>query len=281
MKYSIALLVVCSGALHAVWNAILKRQPRPNQAMLLVGLAATGSAGALALLSGGEHAPTGAALGWTAAAGLFEGTYFVSLASALSKARLAFVYMLVRGCALLLAWPLSLLFLGEPASAGSAVGAVVVLVGLVVSGFVREADGRVAGAWAAALSAISVAGYSLSYKLALLRGAGPFSTTALAFGIGTACIVAAGRATPGALMSSSRRELAEQTAAGVLAALSFALFLHALQHGGAAALLTLRNVSLFFGHAFAWWLGERTGLRGWLGSVLILLGGLLIALAGR
>src|SRR4051812_35191424 len=133
----IVALVLLSAFLHAAWNALLKREPDKDRTLIAAVAVATLFAGAVAtlraLVSGTAPFPGGAAFGWSLLAGAFEQVYFVSLARGLQRGPLGPVYTISRGGAVVLVYPLSVLFFAEPLSPQSVAGSAVVLAGLVVS----------------------------------------------------------------------------------------------------------------------------------------------------
>ena len=70
------------------------------------------------------------ALAWTVGSGLLDCGYLLALARSLRSAPLGLAYTVARGGALLLVWPASVLWLGEPLWAGAVLGATCVAVGL-------------------------------------------------------------------------------------------------------------------------------------------------------
>src|SRR5512142_981419 len=100
-----ATALIASAFLHALWNALLKREPSPQVAVAGVLSWATAIALAVALMSGGLTFATHAAFAWGVGAGAFEGAYFVTLAAALARADYGVVYTVARGGAMLFVWP--------------------------------------------------------------------------------------------------------------------------------------------------------------------------------
>jgi multidrug transporter EmrE-like cation transporter len=150
------LLVLASAALHAAWNAVLKRHPSPRLAGALILIIASLAAAVPAAMAPEVAFPSRAAVLWTLAAGLGEAAYFVTLARALDAAPLGVAYTITRGGSIVLVWPLSVLFFHERAGAWAAVGVLAVLAGLVLTGFApasppqgAERRGRAGVAWAA------------------------------------------------------------------------------------------------------------------------------------
>jgi drug/metabolite transporter (DMT)-like permease len=129
----LALLVIVSAFLHAGWNAILKRRPEPENAVVGV-LAVAGLSSAVLASAKGFALPPLQSLVWSLAAGVVMTAYFVTLAKALSRAQLGSVYTIVRGGALLVVWPVSIVVFGERVTPLIAVGTLLVITGLAAAG---------------------------------------------------------------------------------------------------------------------------------------------------
>lgn len=278
MPAAAVALVLLSAALHAGWNALLKRDADPRDAALAVVAVAAAAALLAAPLFPGRAFPAPSGAAWSAAAGAFETAYFWTLARALAGAPLGVAYPVARGGALVLLWPVSVLWLGERAGLAAAGGAALVCAGIAAAAFDgRRAPGRGA-AWAVACAA-TIAAYTLCYKQALRTGADAAAVTALSLGVALAASAAA-RGRPGvrAALARVRARPAGLVAAGLAAAGSFVLFLLAMRLTGAAAASTLRNVSIVFAQVLALALGEHPPRRQWLGAAAIVAGA---ALLGR
>ena len=264
------VLVLASAVVHAGWNAVLKRQPDPEAAaVLLVGLAA-GMSAILGAVTG-ELLPPAAAWGWIVASGAIEAVYFVALARALARLPLGTAYGLSRGGGQLVTWPVALA-LGETASPVALVGAGILAGGLVAR--VRlPADGR--GLVWAVVCAAAIGAYPLTYKQALSAGAPAFGLFALSLGAalplqllalgGTARLREAGR---------GRATLLVGTAA--LCAASFLAYLGALSLAGAGRTSALRNLSIVFATALGVAQGERLDRRTALGAAMITVGAIAV-----
>lgn len=133
MAAELALLVIVSAFLHAAWNAILKRRPDPESAVVGVLVAAGVSSTVLAVVRGSAF-PSTEALLWSLGSGVVEAAYFMTLARALSRAPLGSVYTVVRGGALVLVWPVSIIFFDERVTPLIALGTLLVLIGLGAAG---------------------------------------------------------------------------------------------------------------------------------------------------
>ncbi|MBI2394749.1 MAG: EamA family transporter [Deltaproteobacteria bacterium] len=273
-------LVLASAVLHAAWNAIVKRERDPHLAVIPV--SAIGAlVGATVAVGASRYAfPSRKALVFAVLAGVFEGAYFLALGRALARAPLSVVYTASRGGALVLVWPLSIALFAEPLAARSVAGAALVALGLAATSIGERRPGTVTAGgvgWAFATAA-AIAGYHVSYKIALAAGAPPAATLALSMALGVALNLAhldpEGRRGVGALVRTRPLPI---VVAGLLTGGSFLLFLIALSGGGAGAMLTLRNTSVVFATAFALLIGERPSRAHWIGALLVAAGAALIA----
>lgn len=279
----VTALVLLSALLHALWNAALKTQRDKDVAgTAVVGVAAAAAVAAALVeraLAPAPLFPLAAGAAWSAAAGLFEGAYFVLLVMALERAPLAAAYTASRGVAILAVWPVSIALLGEPVTAAALSGSALLCAGLAVSG----AEQRGASARGLALACacgLAIAGYHLCYKEALATGARPPAVFALSLALAFPLNLARlGRAR----ISALGRALAARPwllgALGAAAAASFLLFLAALARGGAGAVLTLRNTSIVFTALIGWLLGERPSRAQLAGAALVAAGAILVGLS--
>ncbi|HEX8819425.1 MAG TPA: EamA family transporter [Archangium sp.] len=280
MLSSAALVLVLSSAFfHALWNALLKRHEDPENAVVGVIAVTVVSGGLWALGLEGDAFPSSQALLWTLVAGVLESGYLATLARALHHAPLGLAYTVSRGGALLLVWPVSVLWLGERLTPWAVVGAALVALGMAVMNLVRPQEGRVGEGvlWALACAAC-IAGFNVSYKRALGAGAQPPALFTLSLGVALPLLVLPrlrGQSWPGLLRKVIARPLL-LVAAGLLCTLSFSLLLLALAHSGAGAVLTLRNTSIAFALGLGALQGERLGRRQLAGAGLVLLGAVVL-----
>src|SRR5688572_5498010 len=121
MSISVVLLVLGSALAHATWNAILKRSKDPENAIFPM-MAVASAVALIVAFALRMTMPTPKVLAWILASGLLEAGYFVALARALSRAPLGSVYTVVRGGALLLVWPVSIVLLNETITIARAIG---------------------------------------------------------------------------------------------------------------------------------------------------------------
>jgi uncharacterized membrane protein len=275
-------LVLISALLHALWNALIKREQEPRSAgaaVLSVAAATAGGLAAWAQLAPAPAAsfPTRAALGWAVGAGLFEGAYFAALGIALARGPLGPVYTVARGGSMLVAWPASVAWLGEPFGWGSGAGAALVAAGLALTARrPREHTTAAALGWASAC-AVCIGGYHLCYKLALIANVEPRALFALALGLALPINLAAiGRGGAARMVAAIRRSPWRIAVGGSACTTSFLVLLEALRTSGAASVLTLRNTAVVFAQAFALWSGERPGGRALVGAALVVGGAFLL-----
>jgi drug/metabolite transporter (DMT)-like permease len=280
---TVALVLVLSSAFcHAFWNALLKRHPNPEVGVVSVIAVSVVGGGLWALGMRGSAFPSSRALAWTLTAGALESVYLASLARALRHAPLGLAYTVSRGGAMLLVWPVSVLWLGELPSVWTVSGAVIIGVGLGVMQLARPQGPVATGVAWAALAAVCIAGYHLSYKLALGEGAQPPALFASSLCVALPVLVL--ERTRGMGWGAFFREAVARPAlvvtAGVVCTLSFAFMLIALARTGAGAVMTLRNTSIAFALVLAALQGERLGRRQLTGAGLVAAGTVLLGWPG-
>lgn len=251
-----AVLVVVSAFLHAVWNAVIKREKDPRSAGVAVLAAAALMAVAATPFSAAPAFPRALGLRWALLAGLLEGGYFATLGLALARGPLGPAYTVARGGAMLIAWPISALFFGEPFPLSGKAGVGLIGCGLGLTAIrPREHTTSASVAWAM-VCAVCIGGYHLCYKLALAADAEPRALFAVALAcalpINLACVGRGGAIDAWhALRESPFRLLF----GGVTCTASFLVFLSVLASVGAGAVLALRNTSVFFAQVLAVWGG--------------------------
>lgn len=276
---SVALtLVLMSAFLHALWNALLKRQEDPESAMVSVVSVAIVLGGLWTLGLSGEAFATRSAWQWALVAGFFEGIYLFSLARSLRYAPLGLAYTVARGGALLLVWPVSVLWMHEAVTPRTVAGAAVLGAGLIVTGLVRPPGPAARGISWAVVSGVCIACYHLAYKEALGAGAQPPALFVLPMAVALPILLMTRVGSGGlsALLRPVRSRPLLLLATGTVCTLSFGLMLMALSHAGAGAVLTLRNTSIAFALGLAALQGERPGRKQLSGAVLVMAGAVLL-----
>ena len=279
----IVALVLLSALLHATWNALLRLETDKDRTLVT----AVGIATLLAAIIAGIRWALGtppfhsaAALAWTLAAGVLEWLYFASLAKALDRGALGPIYTISRGGAILLVWPISIAFFGEPLIGTSAAGSAVVFAGIALSSM-KTGDARTttrgALGWAIAC-AVSIAGYHLAYKGALRSGGTGSAVFAVALAVASAINVARlGRAGRQVCAEMLRTRLPRVIVMGLICGGSFLILMEALAGAGSGYVLTLRNTSVLFATGLAFAIGERPRRVEIVGAAFVAAGAVLMA----
>jgi uncharacterized membrane protein len=281
MGLATALLVLASALIHATWNAILKRTREPEKAVVGVVVASAASAFGVWAVTRAPFPPP-ASVAWCLASGVLEAFYFVTLARALARAPLGPVYTVVRGGALVVVWPVSILALGERLTLPALGGTVLILLGLASTGAAemprRDESPLVRRLGWAVVCAGFVGSYQMAYKMALTTGGHPGAVVAVSLGSACVCNLAVlGRARARGALDALRAQPALVLGAGTLTSVGFAVFLVAMTRAGAGAVVTLRNTSILFAQAIALGLGDRPKRLGVIGAVLVTGGAVLLA----
>ena len=316
MPVSVVLLVIASALAHASWNALLKRSRDAEHAVVAMMFLAAVSGVIFAVVLR-MPAPTPVSLAWCIVAGVLEAGYFVSLARALTRAPLGSVYTVVRGGALVVVWPVSILVLGEPITLPRAAGTLLVVLGLVATGTSERMPAldrsktstppaptassalsaptaltaptppmspdasKASSAWSglavAAGCALFVGGYHLAYKLALSSGGRPEAVVSISLSTASLLNIAALGTKRRLALAAVRAQPVRIVLGGVLASVGFLVFLSAMKDAGAGVVLTLRNTSILFAQVLALALGERPRRLGIVGAALVTAGAILLA----
>ena len=275
--------MLLSALLHATWNALLRVETDKDRVLVAAVSVATllaAAVGGVRWALGEQPFATPLSLVWTVAAGVLEWLYFVSLAKALDRGSLGPVYTISRGGAILLVWPISIVFFAEPLTLASALGSAVVFAGLALASS-RSGDSRkISGdalAWAVAC-ATSIAGYHLAYKAALREGGSASAVFAVALAVATAInLVRLGGEGRHVVVTQLRTRLLRIVMMGFICGGSFLILMEALAAGGAGFVLTLRNTSVLFAIGLAFAIGEHPRRVEIAGAAFVAAGAVLIA----
>jgi uncharacterized membrane protein len=283
----IIALVLLSALLHATWNALLRLEKVKDQSLVAAIVVAMVFAAVVAAVRwelGEVLFASWSGAGYTVLAGVCEAAYFATLARAMELGKLGVVYTISRGGAVLAVWPLSIALFGEIATGPAIAGSLLVLAGLALSGFgaggSERGNQRGAVGWASAC-AMSIAGYHLAYKAALVHGANPSACFALSLAVSAAInVTRLVRANPraheeiGALV---RRRWPRLLVMGLVCGGSFLILMEALAIGGSGFVLTLRNTSVLFAVGMARLIGDRPRPFELVGAAAVAAGAVLIA----
>jgi drug/metabolite transporter (DMT)-like permease len=270
------LMMIASGAVHAVVNAILKSgKDKMSSRALIDGFSA------LIVLPFVFFLPLPhGAWGWLAASWATHLIYLVCLIKAFERADMTVAYPISRGVAPALASVVAVLVFSEPVSGITAAGIGCVSLGVLVVGLGRRVDRRALG-WAVA-TGVSIAGYTVIDAQGVRAAPSALSYIAwiyLTLGGGIGLLFALWRG-PRFLLAA-RSEWKAGLIAGALSIVTYGLALYAYRLGDTPRLAALRETSILFAVGIAViFLRERmTGGR-IAGTVAIAGGAALLLLAG-
>ncbi len=270
------LMMIASGAAHAVVNAILKAgRDKMSSRALIDGFSAR-IVLPFALFLPLPHG----AWGWLAASWATHLIYLICLIKAFERADMTVAYPIARGVAPALAAAVAVLVFSEPVSWITAAGIGCVSLGVMVVGLGRQVDRRALG-WAVA-TGVSIAGYTVIDAQGVRAAPSALSYIAwiyLTLGGGIGLLFALWRG-PRFLLAA-RGEWKAGLAAGALSIVTYGLALGAYRIGDTPRLAALRETSILFAVGIAViFLRERmTGGR-IAGTVAIAAGAALLLMAG-
>lgn len=267
-----SLLMVASGSIHAVVNAIVK-----GGRDAMAGRAVTDASGALVMLPVLLFVPAPAgAWGWLAASAVLHAIYLYALIAAYRAADFSAAYPILRGTAPLVTAFVTLGFLGERASVQQVAG--IALIGAAM--FVLVAGrhiGRTALGWSL-LTGLAIAAYTVVDARGVRAAPAPASYIAWLFvAMGGVVVTMFGVATRGRLFAAARAQWRPGAVAGILSILTYGMALYAFALGPTAPLAALRETGMVTALLLAVFaLGERVTAARAAGVVGILAGAALI-----
>ncbi len=268
------LLALAAAFLHALWNVLLARETDVHAATAVAMVASVIAFAPVAVLRWDVDSRVWPYVAVTA---VLQLVYFALLAVAYGRAELSFVYPIARGVAPVLVLVVGAAVLGAGASAGQAVGVVLVGVGVILVRGLGGPHDRLGLALGVSIAAV-IAAYTLVDKQGI-RYADPI--VYLELGMAPAALAYA--ATIAVLHRGTTRIRAaagpRPVAAGLLSFAAYALVLAALSLAPAAAVAAVRETSVLIATALAWLvLHERVGRVRAAGAVLVVAGVALLAL---
>lgn len=269
-----SLMILASGALHAVVNAVLKAGADKMSSRALI----DGFSALLILpLVFFVPLPHGA-WGWLAASWAMHLVYLVCLVKAFEAADMSVAYPISRGVAPALASAGAVLLFGEPMSLPVAVGVACVCVGVLAVGLGRHVDRRSLG-WALA-TGVSIAVYTVLDAQGVRAAPSAMSYIVWVFltlGGGIGVLFALWRG-PRFLLSA-RSEWKAGLAAGVLSILTYGLALGAYRLADTPRLAALRETSILFATAIAVFVLKEKLTAGRLAGIAAIAAGAAVLLA--
>ena len=272
MIASASFLMLASGAIHAIVNAVVKSGGDKMSSRALV----DGSSALMVLpLAFFVPFPTPAA-GWLIASTAIHLVYLICLVKAFEVADMSAVYPVMRGSAPMLAATVAVLIFAEPISWTVAAGIGLVSLGTIAVAW-WQSPGLKALFWALATGAM-VAAYTvvdaqgvraapsaLSYFVWVFLALG--GSIALAFALWRGSV----------FLSNARDQWKPGVIAGALSLASYGLALSAYRIGDVPRLAALRETSILFGVLIAWlFLKERVAGMRLAGAATIALGAVVL-----
>ncbi len=283
----LAMLVLVSAGLHPLWNALIKRDPRPEGAFLgvMVLLALLGGAHSLVAgydLLAARHVWPLIAVSW---AGLM--VYATCLVITLRRGDLSAYYPIIRSSPLFIVVA-GVLFLGERYGGPLLAGIALVLVGAFFLQYRRGAR-LLDDPGTLILAGLAMAGTGV-YSIADARAMRVIEPPVLLFWVQVLCLPgyvlafrARGRSAPGwgALFLWTKRPL-RTLAIGLMCYVSYYLILWVYGHGGdVAAVTSVRQASIPISVLIGGlWLKERGMTQRLFASLILAAGIVVIVVAG-
>lgn len=270
-----SLLMIASGAAHAVVNAVVKNGGDKMSSRALV----DGSSALLVLPLAFIVPFPVAALPFLIASFAVHTVYLICLIKAFEGADMSAVYPVMRGSAPLIAAAAAVLWLGDPITPAAALGTALVSLGTIAVAWWNRPSLRALG-WALA-TGVTIAAYTVIDAKGVRAAPSALSYAVWVFillGFGIGAMFAAWRGPR--FLAEARSQWKPGLIAGALSLVTYGAALWAYRLGDVPRLAALRETSILFGVAIAWlFLKEKVGKARISGAGLIALGaGVLLAL---
>lgn len=239
-------MMIASGAIHAVVNAVLKSGGDKLSSRALIDMSSAAVVLPAVFLVPLPHG----AWGWLAASLIVHGIYFISVVRAFESADMSTVYPIMRGTAPVLAAAGGVLVLGDEMSVEVAAGVALVCIGIFVSAFGRSMNCR-AFAWSL-LVGLCIAAYTVIDAAGVRAAPSPLSYIVWAFlvlGGVLGLFFAAFRSR--SLVAYARTNWRSCVVAGVLSVLTYGLAMGSYAYGAVPRLAALRESSILFAMVIA------------------------------
>jgi drug/metabolite transporter (DMT)-like permease len=241
-----SVMILLSGAIHAVVNAILKAGADKMSSRALI----DGFSALLVLPAAFVIAPPYGAFRWVALSWAIHVVYLVCLIKAFEHADMTVAYPIARGVAPLIAAAVAVVGFAEPISLPVALGIGGVSVGVLLIGLGRHV-GRRSVFWATA-TGVTIAAYTVVDAQGVRAAPGALSYIVwvfLSLGFGIALLFALWRG-PRFLLAA-RAEWKAGLVAGALSLATYGLALGAYRLADTPRLAALRETSILFATAIA------------------------------
>jgi len=271
-------MVLAAAAMHATWNAVVKRAADPlvMQARIVGISALCALPFAIAL-----PFPGLATWGWIVAGTIVHGLYFTILVEAYRVGDFSHVYPIARGSGPLLVAGFGALVLGETMAGFRYAG--VALISLGIFSLALTAQGgadRRALPYALAVGA-SIASYTLIDAMGVRSGPEPYGFIAwlLVLSALPICAMALWRRGLAGALRAAKPQAGRALFAGVICGLAYGMVLWAYSQGTLAAIAALRETSVVFAALIgAVLFGEKFGRARILAAALVAVGAAILNL---
>lgn len=233
------LLMIASGSIHAVVNAIIK-----GGRDKMAGRALTDGSSALFMLPALAFVPlpTGA-WGYFAGTAVAHAIYLYALIRAYQVADLSAAYPVLRGTAPLITAIVTLGLLGDQISTADIVG-IALIGGSMFALVLGRHLGRAGLGWSL-LTGVSIAGYTVIDALGVRAAPTPFSYIAWVFVImGAFTVTMFSIVSKGAMFAAARHQWRPGVIAGALSIVTYGMALYAMSIGPTAPLAALRETGM-------------------------------------
>jgi drug/metabolite transporter (DMT)-like permease len=276
-------VVLFAAALHASWNALVKRSGASSGGdTLLTTVMVAGSSGLIAIVVLPFIAsPAPASWPFIAASSVLQVAYYLLLARAYHVADMSLTYPLMRGLAPLMVALASAFWIGEFLPAGAWLGIGAICAGILSMAVSVRRGGSLAGVRPAVINAVVIASYTLVDGLGVRRSGAPAAYTlwlSLLSGLALVIWVLARRREAFARTVRSGWPLGLIGGAGTIG--SYGLALWAMTTAPVAMVAALRETSILFGTAISGLvLHERVGKARIIAVCIIAAGAVALRLA--
>jgi drug/metabolite transporter (DMT)-like permease len=242
---AIIAIVIGAGALHACWNAIAKQVTDRLMAFAWIGTAATITGGVVLCFTG---LPFSTAIPFAVASAVIHVAYNLALMNSYRLGAFNQVYPIARGTSPLLVAVGAFFLAGERLSGPALLGIATLAAGLIslaLSGN-RLTRRDAPAVWAAVLTGVTIAGYTVIDGLGVRHAHGPWAYTALLFLLqGPPMIVAAAIRRPASAWAD-RPAMSRGLLAGLLSVAAYGIVLWAQTKAPLAEVAAIRETSVVF-----------------------------------
>ena len=237
-----ALLMLVSGSIHAVVNALIKSPAGGGDRLVQMIIVSGSSALIIAPFVFFVDLPHGA-WGWIAGASAVHMAYFYTLVKALDGGDLSSAYPIFRGTAPLLTLALAVSWQGEAVTPATFGGIALICGGMLTMVVGKQIDGATLG-WSLA-TGVLIAVYTVVDAAGVRKAPTAASFIVwLFFAMGILTIAVLPWFTKVHLWSAARTQWRGATAAGMLSIVTFGLALYAFSLGPTAPLAALRETGM-------------------------------------